>query len=708
MAAKIQEQVKKECEWVLLDPGSLLVIVYIGLVVVVLLLSAFSVSYASIEEKPVDAITVNDVTRGELLIPANEPGQYHCAPILSQKADIDISGMTARTTLVQKFKNPGGQWIEAKYVFPLPDESAVDSLHMVIGERRIVGVIKEKEEARKIYEKAADEGKKASLVVQKRPNIFVTSVANIGPEEVVTIEIQYQQKVMLKDGVFSLRFPMAITPRYQPLSEGPLQKVSSLSLPSFTEGGWSAGYSLDSESKIPVNLNVSLTSGFAIGSLRSLYHGITDDETGDTHNITLDGSVKADRDFVLEWEPKSSREIQAALFTEKKGDERYALLMLTPPTVTAGNAVVRRELIYILDISGSMAGKSIREAKKSLVFGLDELGDNDRFNIIVFNNNAHGLFKHAVKADRGHIQAAKNFIAGLEAEGGTEMAPALQLAFEERDSELMRQIVFITDGAVGNETELFTIIANGLGRGRLFTVGIGSAPNMYFMSRAAAFGRGTYTAVGDLSDVSEKMSLLLNKLSAPQSTGMELFTDQSKKIEFYPSPIPDLYAGEPVVIAAKIPENVDVLKLTGTAGGQPWSYSFVMDDGAQKSGIAGVWARGKIRALMDCAISGTPEEEIRKEVVETALQHHLVSKYTSLVAVEEKVSRPENADLQKADVKKNLPYGLEPAAIFGGGARTATPARLFTMLGIFCLILSVFFYTYGNYRKLNLERRKIR
>jgi len=705
---KIQQQVKEERELAPLDPGSLLVIIYLGLVVMVLLLSAFSVAHAAVEEKSAGLIGINDVIRGELLIPAEVPGQYNCAPLLSQKADIDISGMTARTRLVQQFKNPGEQWIEAQYVFPLPDESSVDSLYMIVGERRIVGVIKEKEEARAIYQKAVDEGKKASLVVQKRPNIFVTSVANIGPGEEVTIELQYQQKVMLKDGVFSLRFPMAITPRYQPLSEGSLQEFSSPPLSSFTESGWSADADEKSADILSMVLNINLTSGFDTGSLRSLYHGIIDDEKNGTHRIKLDGSVKADRDFVLEWEPRSSKQIQAALFTEKIDNENFALIMLTPPTIKNETAVVARELIYILDISGSMAGKSIREAKKSLLFSLDELRENDRFNIIVFSNDAGKLFENPVPAIRANINNAKDFIQKLEAEGGTEMAPALRMAFEEKGSERLRQIVFITDGAVGNEDELFSMIEKGLGQSRLFTVGIGSAPNMYFMSRAASFGRGTYTAIGDLNEVGEKMGLLLNKLSAAQNTGLKLTADNGGMIELYPSAIPDLYMGEPVLIAVKYSGNVETLTLEGAVGTHPWSYPFDIDKGSAKTGIAKVWARAKIRHLMESGISGVPEEEIRKGVVETALKYHLVSKYTSLVAVEEKISRPEDAALQKTTVKNNLPAGLQPSAIFGGGAKTATPAGLLSMLGTVCLLLSVIFYMLNNYRKPALERREIR
>lgn len=690
-----------------IDPGSLLVIVYIGLVVMVLLLSAFSVSYASIEEKPVPSITINEVTRGELLIPAEQPGQYRCAPILSQHADIDISGMTARTKLIQKFKNPGSEWIEASYVYPLPDESAVDTLYMIVGERRISGIIKEKEEAKAIYKKAAAEGKKASLVVQKRPNIFVTSVANIGPGEEVTIEIQYQQKVMLKDGVFSLRFPMAITPRYQPLGGGSLQELSSPSLSSFTEGGWSAGDGEESDVHLQTLINVVLASGFDIGSLRSLYHGIIDDEKEGVHTIRLNGIVKADRDFVLEWEAKNSKEIQAALFTEQMDSNQYVLIMLTPPTVK-NRAHVPRELVYILDISGSMSGKSIREAKKSLLYSLDDLHDYDRFNIIVFNNNAGRMFEKPVAATSQNIEGAKKFIDGLEAEGGTEMAPALELAFENKTPELMRQIVFITDGAVGNELELFKLIQQNLGDSRLFTVGIGSAPNMYFMSRAASFGRGTYTAIGDLNEVNEKMGLLLHKLSSPVSQNLKLVTDNGQMIESYPSPIPDLYMGEPLVITAKVPDDTESLVLSGTLAGQPWSSSLAIKKGAEKTAIAKVWARDKIRHLMDSRVGGNPIEEIKNEIVATALKYHLVSQYTSLVAVEEKVSRPENARLQQLDVAKKLPHGMQLSSIYGGGAKTATPASLLTLLGVICLSISLALFLYGRFSNTVPARRRIR
>jgi Ca-activated chloride channel family protein len=690
------EKQKKRKNKIILDPGNTLLVLYVGFVLFFVFLAMVVDGNAS--------ITPSEIRQGELLfVDANETGKYVPAPHLSQNVEIYVSAMTGRTKLNQRFVNDTGTWQEAIYVFPLPDESAVDTLRMKIGERVIVGEIKEKEEARKVYEKARSEGKKASLLAQERPNIFTMAVANIAPGEEVEVEIEFSQVVGLRDGIFSLRFPMVITPRYIPGKR--LQTETTEGSLQFKGTGWSVDTDLvpdasritppvaiDGNSQIdPVHLTLELAAGFPVARLESLYHGISvEDETKEIKRIRLNGEVKADRDFVLEWEAEKLQNPRAALFSEQRGQDKYLLLMLTPPALENGGSAPPRELIFVLDTSGSMAGSSIIQAREALILAISRLNETDRFNVIEFNSTASKLFDQEQRGDAEHRKQAIRFVSALQADGGTEIASALDLALDGRSNhERIRQVIFLTDGSVGNESELFARIKSRLGDSRLFTVGIGSAPNSFFMSRAATIGRGTFTYIAKVSEVQKKMTALFNKLERPAITDIRLTTTNGEEMESYPSPVPDLYQGEPLLVSAKVADGLESLQVSGMRNAQPWQKMISLENSHMRPGIATLWARKKIRTLMDSKINGVEEDEVKAKVLSTALAHHLVSDYTSLVAVEQRISRPADQDLHQSALQTNLPAGAQANKIFGGSARTATSAQLQILMGIIFILMAL-------------------
>lgn len=689
------------------DPGNTLFVVYVGFVMVIILLSMVVDGYAALDPNSNREVSLSEVRQGVLLFAAGgDEGKYVAAPQLSQDVKIYISAMTARTMVRQRFSNNTDRWQEAIYVFPLPDESAVDQLRMVIGQRVIEGEIREKEEAKKVYLEARKEGKKASLLSQERANIFTMAVANIAPGEVIEVEIEFQQVVALSDGIFSLRFPMVVGPRYIPGSPLLSDREAGETI-QFSGTGWA----MDSDrvpdaSRItppvataaqqnPVRLMVELAAGFSVARVESLYHGITvDDKEGNVKLIRFDGRVKADRDFVLEWEAVQQHRPQAALFSEKHGSDTYLLLMLSPPVPDLAGQAPPRELVFVLDTSGSMAGPSILQAREALMLAITRLSEHDRFNVIEFNHNARRLFDHAEAADAEHRKEAIRFVRSLTADGGTEIAKALDLALDgKRDHERIRQVMFLTDGSVGNEKELLAMIASRLGDSRLFTVGIGSAPNSYFMSRAAVMGRGTYTYIGKTSEVEEKMARLFQKLEHPAITDIVVKNSSGQSLSGYPDPVPDLYAGEPLVVSLKLPQGAEQehLHISGGLGTGLWQEDVNIQNLAKRPGIATLWARKKIRSLMDSLALGATEEDIRREVLATALSHHLVSRYTSLVAVEKEVSRPPEEALSQSALKNNLPHGWQAQKIFGGTAKTATPAQLQMIVGVLLLLTALLF-----------------
>ena len=681
------------------DPGNALFILYVGFMLFVFLLAMVVDGSA--------AVTPGSVRQGELLFrDVEQKGEYNPAPHLSQDIEIYVSGMMARTVLNQRFVNDTDEWQEAVYVFPLPDESAVESLRMQIGERLIIGEIKEKEEARKVYEKARADGRKASLLAQERPNIFTMAVANIAPGEEIEVEIEFSQVVGLHDGIFSLRFPMVVAPRYIPGHE--IYKEVDTEAVQFSRTGWAVNTDqvpdasritpntiMPGEKPItPVRLMLELAAGFPVSRIESLYHGISvHDEVQENKLIRFNGEVMADRDFVLEWEAEKQNTPQAALFAEQHDQDEYLLLMLTPPEIASNALQPPRELIFVLDTSGSMAGPSIVQAREALIHAISRLTEQDRFNVIEFNSSASKLFDRAEQGDSVHRQQAIRFVSGLRADGGTEIASALELALDGKNNhERIRQVIFLTDGSVGNERELFTMIESRLGDSRLFTVGIGSAPNSFFMSRAATIGRGTFTYIGKVSEVQQKMTTLFQKLEHPAITDIRITSGNYAEMEYYPNPIPDLYQGDPLLVSIKVSDGSSGLRVSGLVNGSSWQEEIDTENNAMRPGVSTLWARKKIRNIMDSRVHGVEEKEVREQVLATALAHHLVSKYTSLVAVEQELSRPLSRDLKQAAMKTNLPAGWQANRIFAGTARTASSAQLQIILGMLLLLLASFVF----------------
>ncbi|MBI2841249.1 MAG: marine proteobacterial sortase target protein [Acidobacteria bacterium] len=640
-------------------------------------------AHSAINPEPIPVVQIDQVGQGSLLIKTDQPSKFVLAPTVATDVKIVVTGIVARAEVAQRFHNPSQEWVEAVYAFPLPEKAAVDHLRMTIGHRIIEGQIQEKEAAKKTYEQAKLDGKKAALVEQERPNVFTTWAANIGPGEDIEVTIVYQETIHYDQGVFSLRFPMVVGPRYTPGMAGD---------PAVPQIHTTQAVLHPSAGPInPVRLRIDIDPGFATGVLRSPSHEIKIVRgRASTHVVSLKpGAVPADRDFVLEWAPQPGRLPQAAVFSEETEGMKYFLLLLIPPRPdTAGLVRLSRETIFVIDTSGSMANTSIDQARQALTLALGNLQPEDSFNVIQFNSYMSRLFPASVPALPETVAKAKEYVAHLNADGGTEMLPALQAALrdtgEQRD---VRQVIFITDGCVSNEDELFRAITGGLGASRLFTVGIGSAPNSYFMRKAAEFGRGTFTYVGDLSEVSAKMGALFAKLESPVLSDVRIAWSGAA-VEAWPDKVPDLYLGEPVVVAAAT-TSVDGVEVFGRIGGEPWQQSLRFDSEARGSGIGALWARHKIEALMDTLSEGAEEEKVRPEVVAVALQHHLVSKYTSLVAVDVTPTAPQGADTQTHKIPANLPSGWKYDKVFGTLPQTATPGPLYLLLGLALITSSV-------------------
>lgn len=640
--------------------------------------------------------TVNDVEQGSLLLHA-DGGRRLLAPLVDTDVKMQVNGLIARVTVRQSFSNPGEDWVNGTYVFPLPERSAVDRLRMRVGERVIEGRISERGKARATFTAAKRAGKKATLIEQQRPNLFTSRVANIGPAETVIVELEYQQTLDYEGGWFSLRFPMTVGVRYIPGS-GPVG--------GFDDGGWAfntdqvpdasaitppmtpAGVGHDN----PIALRVELDAGLPLAAIESPYHGIRRTDLGQNrYAVELDATrVSADRDFVLRYRATAGQEPRAAFFRQEVGEAAYGLLMLVPPEAEwSKREAAAREVVFVIDTSGSMSGGSIEQARSALLDGLSRLHHGDRFNIVQFNSHTSALWPQARPVTDPNLAAARRYVSALRADGGTEMATALSTVLDgQKEHDQLRQIIFITDGAVGNEQALLNLIENRLGAARLFTVGIGSAPNTYFMREAAHVGRGTFTYVGKKSEVRNVISGLFAKLEFPVLADIELTADGSGD-ETLPARVKDLYANEAMLLSFKL-DDASTLTLSGVHGGNPWSTQVPLANGGDAVGLDVAWARQAIADLERSLARGANREQVRESITSLGLEHHLVTAYTSLVAVDTTPSRPATKPAHDAKVPNKMPAGWKMQAPGQRLPATATPLHLHAAIALVLALLAGF------------------
>jgi Ca-activated chloride channel family protein len=674
--------------------------------------------------QPARAADFPAVGSGTLLY-TSPSGVYAATPPLSTDIQVSIAGVVARVAVVQTFANKGGEFSEAVYALPLPDDAAVDRLTMKVGDRVVEGEIHEREQAEHVYDAARAAGQHASLVRQNTPNLFTTAIANVAPGEAIEITIEYLQTARYDNGEFSLRVPMTYTERYgvdsqaQPagfdaLADGGLTRgansafaagaVSSTVVGGRVAGARGAGFSAaaifggttDTDNAAPsappleASVHIALAPGFPLVDVATRGYDSRVAAGRDVYTLEpVTPQLPMDHDLVVAWRPVAGPTPTVAALSETVGDTTYAMLMLLPPQNTLGWRTQPRELICVVDTSGSMAGGSLAQAKTALANALGRLTSADRFNVIQFNSWTQQLYPESVPLTDATRGQALKWVEDLRANGGTEMEPALRAALEPPAPQgYLRQVIFLTDGGVADETRLFGIIKSDLHDARLFTVGIGSAPNSFFMRKAAQYGRGTFTYVGSTADVEDSMRELFEKLEHVALT--DVLVDWPAAAELYPPQVPDLYSGEPLIVAGSFPAGDGkpvTLTAFGRVGGAPWQQA-VTADTVSLHGISTLWARRKIETVLDSRVDGVSADVIRGIVLHVALEHKLVSPYTSFVAVDQEPARSSSLALERQSVASMRPAGQTAVAV----PQTATPAPLLRVLGILLIAAAVLFW----------------
>lgn len=570
-------------------------------------------------------------------------------PLVEMRAELYVTGPLLHAIVTQRFENPYDASVDADYTFPLPDRAAVDAMELHVGARVIVAEVREKQAARAEFEQAKREGKRASLVEQQRPNLFSTRVANIAAGETVNVRLEYREELRATSGTYSLVFPMTYTSRY------------SRETADSSQCAIAGGDALSPAAEVVITID----AGTPLAAVASSSHALQVEHNARGAVVTLHGQrVPADRDLVLTWRSALESTAHASLLVEEVQGERFGLLTLFPPDPGSGAANgFPTETLFVVDVSGSMEGPSIEQAKAALSSALKRLRSGDRFNLLQFNDSNAAMSESSLLYGLNELDRAQAWVNALHAGGGTEIDGALLRAIGMLGASRFageQRIVLITDGAVDNETELMTRVQQVLGKVRLHVVGIGSAPNRWLMRKLAEFGRGACSFVVSIESVEASMNDFLQRIDRPVWSDISLRWKGTVPLESYPERVPDLYAGEPIMLLLKLDpdgEAPQVILEGRGPDGMAQLAPVVPQAVRTNAGLGTRWAREKIESLIDSLPRGGDFETVKRNVTALGLEFHLVTAYTSLVAVDK---TPKGLQLNDADVSQDggvLPQG---------------------------------------------------
>jgi Ca-activated chloride channel family protein len=631
-------------------------------------------------------------TAGSLGILGRDGRIQGSCPLKHTDVRAGISGFLARVTVTQIFANTATSNIEAVYTFPLPQDAAVDDMTIQIGDRTVRGLIKRSAEARALYERGKNAGQMAALLDQERPNIFTQSVANILPGEQVTVTISYVETLRYEAGSYEFVFPMVVGPRYIP------------GLPTGGQGG--GGWAQDTD-RVPdasrltpwvatkstraghdISIELALDAGVPLQDLRSKTHDIDVERTGPSRaRVRLrDQAVIPNKDFILRYDVAGAQIADAVLTTPAPGRSKpsggYFTLILEPPSRLPESDITPKELVFVLDTSGSMWGFPLEKAKEVIQRALDGLYPGDTFNLITFSGDTHILFPQPVYPTAENIRKAKEVLATRTGGGGTEMMKAIRAALVPSDSQdHVRVVCFLTDGYVGNDMEIVAEIEQHP-KARVFAFGIGFAVNRFLLDKMAEAGRGAveYVTLADKAD--EAADRFYERVRSPLLTDLSLDWGALPVTDVYPRRLPDLFSGQPVIITGRYTQAASgTVRLQGTRAGGPFGRDIPVAFSATApsfDALAGFWARRRIDDLMSqdwLGIErGTVKPELEEQITRLGLDFRLLTQFTSFVAVEDKVVTKDGKP-QPVAVPVEMPEGVSYEGVFGQNLNAETLLR---------------------------------
>ena len=622
-----------------------------------------------------------DGTSGSLGIMGKDGVVTGACPLQHTEVRAAVSGFIARVTVTQTFANSAAQKIEAVYAFPLPDNAAVDDMTIQVGSHTVKGIIRKREEARAIYEHAKQTGHVAALLDQERPNIFTQSVANIMPGEQVVVTISYLQTLEYEDGAYQFVFPMVVGPRYIPGQATGKQaggwapdtdKVPDASkiTPQVTPKGTRAGHD--------ISIELAIDAGVPIQQLRSRTHDIDVERIGASRAVVKLKNMAEipNKDFILEYDVAGNQIgdavlSQAAPANSKLPPGGYFSLILQPPARVPESDITPKELVFVLDTSGSMMGAPIEKAKQFIDRALDELYPGDTFNLITFSGDTRVLFPEPVFPTVENIRKARQLLNNQYGSGGTEMMSAIRAALVPSDSQdHLRVVCFLTDGYVGNDLEIIGEVQKH-SNARVFAFGIGTSVNRFLIEGMAKAGRGESEVVTPSDKVDAAAHRLYQRLRSPLLTDVSIDWGTLPVTDVYPTRIPDLFSGKPLVISGRYAAAVSgTIRIHGRRAGEDFvrEIPVTLSSGSGESRILpAFWARRKIDDLMsqDWAglQNGTMQPKVQAEITQLGLDYRLMTQFTSFVAVEERVVT-QSGNPVRVEVPVEMPTGVSYEGIF--------------------------------------------
>ena len=617
--------------------------------------------------------------QGQLTViePDGKPGSG--CPLEHTSVKAEISGFVARVEVKQTFHNPRQDKIEAIYTFPLSADGAVDEMLMKVGDRTVRGEIKRREEARRIYEAARDKGHVASLLDQERPNIFTQSVANIMPGEKVEITIKYVEVLNYEDGSFKFVFPMVVGPRFIPgTPEGkqgtgwsedtPAVPDASRITPPVAEEGQRAGHDID--------ITVSVDAGVPVEKVESLLHQIeTDQKYKNKVMVTLKNKKEIpNKDFVLKY-LVAADQVRSGILAHREGETGYVTVIMIPPKRVVPEQVAPRELIFIIDISGSQSGLPLEKAKETTKYIIDRMNPDDTFNVIDFNDTARVLFSSPKKNTPETNEKALRYIQSLRASGGTRMVPAIWEALSTTaPNNRLRIVTFMTDGLVGNDFEIISMIKKLRDKTRWFSFGTGNSVNRFLLDNMARVGGGEVDYILLNSPGEAVAKKFHERIASPVLTDISVTASRIALEEVYPKVVSDLWSHKPLIFKAQYSKPGEgTVTIKGFKGGKPYEETLKVklpEKDPANSSLKSLWARTKVDDLMDRDLMGVqrgnPQKEVQEEIVKVALSHKIMTQFSSFVAVEEAVVTVDGKPTM-VTVPVEMPEGVSREGVFGTG-----------------------------------------
>jgi Ca-activated chloride channel family protein len=643
-------------------------------------LLAVAVSFTSIRAQ--EAQDQADKTLAPYFLVQGDP-TVDQLPLKDTRVDISVSGVIADVKVRQIYRNEGSRPINASYVFPASTRAAVYAMRMQLGNEIIVAKIKEREQAKKEFEQAKEEGKSASLLEQERPNVFSMSLANIMPQEQVEIELRYTELLVPTDNVYEFVFPTVVGPRYASPGTANSKHDRFVESPYQRQGQKPAS---------ELHISTRIAAGLPIYDVSCPSHQVFPEwQNNGVAQLKLDDSnpFQGNRDFVVRYR-LAGDQIASGLLLFQGADENFFLYMAQPPQRVANDAIPPREYIFVVDVSGSMEGFPLNTSKRLLRELIGKLRPTDLFNVVLFAGDSTLLSPQSLPANEQNIASAISLIEQQRGSGGTELLSAVQQAMNmPRQEGISRSLLLITDGYVAGEQGVFDHIRKNLNRCNVFAFGIGTSVNRFLIEGVARAGMAEPFIVTEEGEAEAVANKFREYVQSPVLTDIQVRANGFDVYDVNPAQFPDLLAQRPIILFGKWRgPATGTIELTGKNGQGVFTSSVNVANSQPdeaNSALRYLWARTRIAELSDYG-SSEVDEANQKAITALGLQYNLLTRYTSFIAVREVVTNPNGS---AEDVKQPLPLPLRVSNLaVGGGTEVGSEPELIILIGVALIIIT--------------------